>query len=184
MTLYDYPLDSGDDSSDEDLSETAKSLHTQTASTSVIHPPPTRSLLIILAFARRPGKEISMPLGYRAAIDRLRIASPSTYHPPLPSEIPSLSPPPSLLPSLSRKRSTSPSPPLPSSVSPLLPPTTVPSPPDHIESIGDDIETLCASLASVMQETMTFRARVGSLKQHDVITRESLRTTRGRLTRS
>ncbi|GKD74188.1 hypothetical protein Tco_1332470, partial [Tanacetum coccineum] len=51
-TLYDYPLDSGDDSSDEDLSETAKSLHTQTASTSVIHPPPTRSLLIILAFAR------------------------------------------------------------------------------------------------------------------------------------
>ncbi|GKE53133.1 hypothetical protein Tco_1488289 [Tanacetum coccineum] len=27
-TLYGYPLDSGDDSSDENLSETAKSLHT------------------------------------------------------------------------------------------------------------------------------------------------------------
>ncbi|GKB94482.1 hypothetical protein Tco_0980619 [Tanacetum coccineum] len=26
--LYNYPLDSGNDSSDEDLSETAKSLHT------------------------------------------------------------------------------------------------------------------------------------------------------------
>ncbi|GKC44776.1 hypothetical protein Tco_1062498 [Tanacetum coccineum] len=30
--LYGYPLDSGHDSSDEDLSVTAKSLHTQTAS--------------------------------------------------------------------------------------------------------------------------------------------------------
>nr|GEV57768.1 hypothetical protein [Tanacetum cinerariifolium] len=39
--LYGYPLDSGDDSSDEDLSETAKSLHTQIVSTSVVHPPPT-----------------------------------------------------------------------------------------------------------------------------------------------
>ncbi|GJR00900.1 hypothetical protein Tco_0523884 [Tanacetum coccineum] len=39
--LYGYPLDSGDDSSDEDLSETAESLHTQTASTLVVHPPPT-----------------------------------------------------------------------------------------------------------------------------------------------
>ncbi|GJR37349.1 hypothetical protein Tco_1213033 [Tanacetum coccineum] len=29
--LYGYQLDSGDDSSDEDLSETADSLHTQTA---------------------------------------------------------------------------------------------------------------------------------------------------------
>ncbi|GKF23713.1 hypothetical protein Tco_0076035 [Tanacetum coccineum] len=29
--LYSYLLDSGDDSSDEDLSETAESLHTQTA---------------------------------------------------------------------------------------------------------------------------------------------------------
>ncbi|GJT72577.1 hypothetical protein Tco_1031863 [Tanacetum coccineum] len=30
-TLYSYLLDSGDDSSDEDLSETAELLHTQTA---------------------------------------------------------------------------------------------------------------------------------------------------------
>nr|GEV01231.1 hypothetical protein [Tanacetum cinerariifolium] len=42
--LYGYPLDSSDDSSDEDLSETAKSLHTQIALTLVVHPPPTRSL--------------------------------------------------------------------------------------------------------------------------------------------
>nr|GFD48170.1 hypothetical protein [Tanacetum cinerariifolium] len=39
--LYGYPLDSGDNSSNEDLSETAESLHTQTASTLVVHPPHT-----------------------------------------------------------------------------------------------------------------------------------------------
>ncbi|GJZ45565.1 hypothetical protein Tco_0593161 [Tanacetum coccineum] len=39
--LYGYPLDSGDDSSDEVLSETVKSLHTLTALTLVVHPPPT-----------------------------------------------------------------------------------------------------------------------------------------------
>ncbi|GJX09000.1 ribonuclease H-like domain-containing protein [Tanacetum coccineum] len=44
--LYGYLLDSGDDSSDEDLSETAKSLHT--------HAPPTRPLPTSPAFARRP----------------------------------------------------------------------------------------------------------------------------------
>ncbi|GJT58820.1 hypothetical protein Tco_1002353 [Tanacetum coccineum] len=37
---YSYPLNSGDDSSDEDLSGTAKSLHTQTTSTLVVHPLP------------------------------------------------------------------------------------------------------------------------------------------------
>ncbi|GKA41302.1 hypothetical protein Tco_0733895 [Tanacetum coccineum] len=89
--LYNYPLDSGNDSSDEDM-----------------------------------------------------IASPSTCHPLLPSEIPSLSSPPSLLtsssssppsllPSLSHKRSTSPSPSLPSSVSPSPPPTAAPPPTKHIK---------------------------------------------------
>ncbi|GKF42467.1 hypothetical protein Tco_0125809, partial [Tanacetum coccineum] len=105
----------------------------------------------------------------------------------LPSEIPSLSSPPSLLPSSSppspsllpsssgkRSRSPSPSPPL----------TAVPPPPEHIESVGNDIKTMRASLASAMQETMTPLARVGSLEQHDMVTRESLRITRGRLTRS
>ncbi|GJX76995.1 hypothetical protein Tco_0323806, partial [Tanacetum coccineum] len=67
--LYGYPLDSSDDSSDEDLSETAKSLHTQTALTLVVHPPPTRPLPTNCAFARLPRKEISMPLGYEAAMD-------------------------------------------------------------------------------------------------------------------
>ncbi|GJY46623.1 hypothetical protein Tco_0435686 [Tanacetum coccineum] len=64
--LYGYPLDSGDESSYKDLSETVESLHTQTASTSVVHPPPTRPLPTSPALARRPGKEISMPLGYRS----------------------------------------------------------------------------------------------------------------------
>ncbi|GJZ01947.1 hypothetical protein Tco_0519908 [Tanacetum coccineum] len=40
-TLYGLRLDSSNDSSNEDLSETAESLHTQTASTSVVHLPPT-----------------------------------------------------------------------------------------------------------------------------------------------
>nr|GEX84018.1 reverse transcriptase domain-containing protein [Tanacetum cinerariifolium] len=129
-----------------------------------------------------------MLLGYRATMDRWRTTSPSTRHLLLPSDIPSLSSPPSLLtssslpsppllllPSSSRKRSRSPSPSL---------PTAVPPPPEHIESIGDDKETLCASLAYAMQETMTLRARVRSLEQHDLVTRESLRIARGRITRS
>ncbi|GJY36905.1 hypothetical protein Tco_0422283 [Tanacetum coccineum] len=125
-------------------------------------------------------------------MNRWRAASPSTYHLLLPSEIPSSSsPPPSLLPSSSCKRSRSLSPSLPSLVSPSPPPTAVPPPPTavppppkHIELVGDDIETLRASLASSIQKTMTLRARVGSLEQHDVITRESLRIARGRFTRS
>ncbi|GJT53461.1 hypothetical protein Tco_0988515 [Tanacetum coccineum] len=109
-----------------------------------------------------------MPLGYKEAMDRWRAAPPSTCYPLLPSEIPSSSsppsllpssssPPPSLLPSSSRKRSISPS----------------PSPPaEHIESVGDDIETLRASLASAMQQTMTLFARVRLLEQHDMEVRE------------
>ncbi|GJR10236.1 hypothetical protein Tco_0792888 [Tanacetum coccineum] len=179
--LYGYPLDSGDDSSDEDLSETAKSLHTQTASTSVVYPPPTRPLPISHPISPQPGKEISMPLGYRETMDRWRTASPSTYHPLLPSQIPSLSsppslltssslPPPSFLSSSSHKRSRSPLPSLPPSVSPSPPPppTAVPPPPEHIESVRDGIETLRASLESAMLETMTLRARVRSVEQHDV----------------
>ncbi|GJV55898.1 hypothetical protein Tco_1456903 [Tanacetum coccineum] len=94
---YSYPLDSRDDSSEEDLSETAKSLHTQTTLTSVVHLPPTRPLPTSPAFARRSRKEISMPLGYKAAVNQWRAASPSTCHPLLSSKIPSLSSPPSLL---------------------------------------------------------------------------------------
>ncbi|GJW38823.1 hypothetical protein Tco_0064668 [Tanacetum coccineum] len=56
--LYGYPLDFGDDLSDEDLSEIAESLHTQTALTLVVHSPPTRPLPTSPAFARRSGKEI------------------------------------------------------------------------------------------------------------------------------
>ncbi|GJW06044.1 hypothetical protein Tco_1568467 [Tanacetum coccineum] len=131
-----------------------------------------------------------MPLGYRAAMDRWRTASPSTCHPLLPLEIPSLSSPPSLLPPSSRNRPRSPSQSLPPSVSlslsplPSPPPTAVPPQPEHVESIGDDIETLRASLASAMQEIMTLRTRVGSLDQHDVVTQESLRIARGMITRS
>ncbi|GJT62591.1 hypothetical protein Tco_1006124 [Tanacetum coccineum] len=46
--LYVYPRDSGDDSSDENLSDTTESLHTQSTSTSVVHPSPTQSLSISL----------------------------------------------------------------------------------------------------------------------------------------
>ncbi|GKF51495.1 hypothetical protein Tco_0147962, partial [Tanacetum coccineum] len=99
--LSGYLLDSGDDSSNKDLSESVESLPTQTASTSVVHPPPTRSIPTSPAFARRPGKEIPMPLGYRAAMDRWKAAPPSIGHPLLPSEMPSSSSPPSLLPSSS-----------------------------------------------------------------------------------
>ncbi|GJW89904.1 hypothetical protein Tco_0167457 [Tanacetum coccineum] len=77
----------------------------------------------------------------------------------------SSSPPPSLLPSSSCKRSRSPSPSLASSVSPSTPTTVVPPTPEHVESVGDNIETLRASLASAIQETMTLRAR-----DHTVIT--------------
>ncbi|GKG32044.1 hypothetical protein Tco_0426994, partial [Tanacetum coccineum] len=57
---------------------------------------------------------------------------------------------------------------------PSPPPPAVPPSPEHIDQVGDDIETLCASLTSAMQEMMTLRARVGLLEQHDVVTRDSL----------
>ncbi|GJW10386.1 hypothetical protein Tco_1576213 [Tanacetum coccineum] len=119
--LYDYPLDFGDDSLDEDLSDTAESLHTQSASTSVVHPSPTRSLSTSLVLASQPGKENPVPLGYRAAMNRWRATSLSTWYPLLSSE----------LPSSSRKRSRT--------FSPSLPPS-VPPPLEHIESVGDNIE--------------------------------------------
>ncbi|GJR64175.1 hypothetical protein Tco_0010240 [Tanacetum coccineum] len=119
--LHCYPLDSGDDSSDEDLSETSESLHTQTTSTSVVHPPSTR---------------------------------------PLPTS-----------PALPRSRSPSPS--------PLV---AVPSPPEHVKSNGDDIETLRTSLPFTIQETMTLHARVGLFEQHDVVTQDPLRIASGRIT--
>ncbi|GKE24585.1 hypothetical protein Tco_1436097 [Tanacetum coccineum] len=138
--LYGYPLDFGDDLSNEDLSETAESLHTQTASTSIVHPPPNRPLPTSPTLARRPRKQISMPLGYKAAMDQWRAALPSTCHSLLPSKIPSLSSPPSILPPSSHKRSISPSPSLPSPVTSSPLPTAVPSPPEHIKSVADNIE--------------------------------------------
>ncbi|GJX60465.1 hypothetical protein Tco_0291855 [Tanacetum coccineum] len=101
-----------------------------------------------LAFARRPGKEISMPLGYRSAIDRWRAAPLSTWYPLLPSKSPSSSSPPSLFPSssslspslltsLSHKRSRSPSPSPPPSRAQLY------SPPHRFE-IGESSATAIA----------------------------------------
>nr|GEU32438.1 hypothetical protein [Tanacetum cinerariifolium] len=119
--LYDYPLDYGNDSSDEDLSDTAESLHTQSDSTSVVHPSYTRSLPTSHVLISQPRKEILMPLGYRAAINRW-IAAPSfTWYPLLSSE----------LPSLSRKRSR-----------PLSPsiPLSVPPSPEHMKSVRDNIK--------------------------------------------
>ncbi|GJR78931.1 hypothetical protein Tco_0149716 [Tanacetum coccineum] len=96
-----------------------------------------------------------MPLGYREAMDRWRVAPLSTWYPLLPSEILLPSPPPAAIPPL-----------------------------EHIESVGDDIETMRASLASDMQEMMTLHARVGLLEQHDIVTQDSLRIARGRITQS
>ncbi|GJZ26735.1 hypothetical protein Tco_0570988 [Tanacetum coccineum] len=49
----------------------------------------------------------------------------------------------------------------------------VPPPPlEHIESVGDDIETLRARLTSAELETVTLRARVESLEQYDGVTRD------------
>nr|GEW59196.1 hypothetical protein [Tanacetum cinerariifolium] len=121
--LYGYPLDSSDDSSDEDLSETAESLHTQTVSTLIVHPPPTRSLPTSHVLASQLRKEIPMPLGYRAAINRWRTEPLSTWYLLLPLE----------LPSSSRKRYRPLSPSLP-------PPIAVSPPPEHIESVGDNLE--------------------------------------------
>ncbi|GKG49416.1 hypothetical protein Tco_0515868, partial [Tanacetum coccineum] len=89
--LYGYPLDSGDDSSDEDLSDSAELLHTQSTSASVVHPPPTRSLSTSLVLASQPGKEIPMPLGYRATMNQWRVALSSNWYPILSSKLPSLS---------------------------------------------------------------------------------------------
>ncbi|GKD85337.1 hypothetical protein Tco_1356491 [Tanacetum coccineum] len=119
--LYGYPLDSGDDSTGEDLSETAESPHTQTALTSVVHPSPTRSLPTSPILSSQPKKEIPMPLGYRAAMNRWRAAPSSTWYPLLSSE----------LPSSSCKRSRPPSPSLPPSL---------PQSPEHMKSVGDNIE--------------------------------------------
>ncbi|GKE04744.1 hypothetical protein Tco_1396762, partial [Tanacetum coccineum] len=92
-----YSLDSDidsdpleDDSPDEDLTETAESLHTQTVLTSVVHPPP-----LLLPSSSLPPPSLL----------------PSSSSPP-PSLLPSSSsPPPSLLPSSSsHKRFRSPSP--------------------------------------------------------------------------
>nr|GEY10346.1 hypothetical protein [Tanacetum cinerariifolium] len=153
MALYCYPLDSGDDLSDEDLSKTTESLHIQTASTSVVHPPHNRPLPTSPTFACRPGKEIPMPLGYRQPW----IDEEMHHHPP---------------------RSRSPSPSLPPLVSPSPPLELVPPPLEHVESLGDNIKTLRVSLEYAIKETMTLRARVRLLKQHDVITRDSLRIAR------
>ncbi|GKC67205.1 reverse transcriptase domain-containing protein [Tanacetum coccineum] len=111
--LYSYPLDSGNNSSNDDLRETDESVHTHTASTLVIYSPPIQPLLTSPAFTCQPGKEILT-------------SPPSPCHLLLPSEIPSSSP--SLLPSSSRKRPRSPSPP----PSPPVSPSSLPSPPPAV----------------------------------------------------
>nr|GEV95726.1 hypothetical protein [Tanacetum cinerariifolium]GEV96173.1 hypothetical protein [Tanacetum cinerariifolium] len=167
--------------SEEDLSETAKSLHTQTSSTLVVHPPPTRPLPTSLDFSRRPKKEILMPLGYRAVMDRWRAASSSTCHPLFSSKIPSSTSPPSLLPSSSsppplllppssRKRSKSPSPSPPPLVSPSpLPspaPTTIPPPTEHIEKIRDGARTRRTDMTEQDMETSRARVKEGKVAEN------------------
>nr|GEX15892.1 hypothetical protein [Tanacetum cinerariifolium]GEX18317.1 hypothetical protein [Tanacetum cinerariifolium] len=121
--FFGYPLDSGNDSLDKDLSKTVESLYTQTASTLDLHSPPTQPVPTSPAFSRRPGTEI--PTSPPSLL-------PSSSSPPsLLQSSSSLLP--SLLPSSSHKRPRSPSPPPLSLVSPsplLLSP--LPSPPAAI----------------------------------------------------
>ncbi|GJV94716.1 hypothetical protein Tco_1546293 [Tanacetum coccineum] len=95
----------GNDSSDEDVTEATKSLHTQTALTLVVQPPLTRPHLQALLLSPSP--------------------------PPL---------------------------------------VVSPPPPERVESIEDDVETLCARLTSAEQETVTLHARVETLEQHNKVT--------------
>ncbi|GJT98624.1 hypothetical protein Tco_1094142 [Tanacetum coccineum] len=198
---------SKDDSPGQDQTETAESLPTQITLTSVVHlPPPSLfpsssspppSLLpsssspppLLLPSSSLPPPSL-LPSSSLPPPSLL----PSSSSPP-PSLLPSSSssPPPSLLSSSSRKRSRSPSPlpsltvPLPPPAVPLpppavpLPPTVVP--PEHIESVGDDVKTLHARLTFDEQGSVTLRAKVESLEQHDVVTSESLRIARGGITR-
>nr|GEZ70469.1 hypothetical protein [Tanacetum cinerariifolium] len=46
----------------------------QSTSTSVVHSPPTQFLPTSFVLASQPGKEILMPLGYRAVMNRWRAA--------------------------------------------------------------------------------------------------------------
>nr|GEV65200.1 reverse transcriptase domain-containing protein [Tanacetum cinerariifolium]GEW84283.1 reverse transcriptase domain-containing protein [Tanacetum cinerariifolium]GEW85471.1 reverse transcriptase domain-containing protein [Tanacetum cinerariifolium] len=151
LALYGYQLDYGDDSSDEDLSETAEDLdatrlqssHGLMESYITFHLSSTiyiRYIIIIIT---------------TTTLDIIIFTTTITFT------------------SSSRKRSRSPSP---------SPPSAPLPPPEHIESVGDDIETLRTSLASSMRETMILRAIVGLLEQHNVVTRDSLRIVRGRIT--
>ncbi|GKB91391.1 hypothetical protein Tco_0963663 [Tanacetum coccineum] len=137
---------SGDDLSDEDLTETAEPLPIQTTLTLVVHPPPP-SLF--------PSSSLLPPS-----------LLPSSFSPPpslLPSSSQKRSRSPSLVPPLAV--------PLPPLAVPLpppavpLPPLAVPLPPskvlpERIESVGDDVETLRARLTSSEQETVTLHDRL------------------------
>nr|GEZ82243.1 hypothetical protein [Tanacetum cinerariifolium] len=107
-----------DDSLDEDMIATAKSLPGQTALSPIVRPLPTRPLPTIYANILRLGQEIPLP----------------------PSASSLSSPPPSLLPSSSLE------------------------------------------MTSSEQETMTLHARVETLEQHDMVTQDSLRFVRDRIT--
>ncbi|GJU77177.1 hypothetical protein Tco_1274247 [Tanacetum coccineum] len=86
LALHGYPLDSGNDSLDEDLSETAESLHTQTASTSVIPSLPSPPLPL-LPSSSSPSSSLLPSLSYK------RSKSPSPSPPPSVSPSPLPSPP-------------------------------------------------------------------------------------------
>nr|GEU92551.1 reverse transcriptase domain-containing protein [Tanacetum cinerariifolium] len=94
-------------------------------------------------------------------------ASTSVDHPPSTQPLPTIhafaqipsssSSPPSLLPSSSPPPS-------------LLPSSSLVPPPEHIESVGDNIDFLSASLEYAMEEMMS--TIVGLLEQHDVVERQ------------
>ncbi|GJT63473.1 hypothetical protein Tco_1007006 [Tanacetum coccineum] len=179
LALYGYPLDSGNDLSDEDLSETIESLHTQTAPTSVVLSPPTCPLSTSSTFARRSGKKI---------LTSPPSLLPSSSSPPS-LLLSSSSPPLSLLLSSSRKRSRSPSPSLPPSVSPSplplpplplpLPAVVPPPPPERIESVRDAIACYQAKYAkSCLERSHERQTADGALKTD--MTEQDIKTLHAR----
>ncbi|GJS87738.1 reverse transcriptase domain-containing protein [Tanacetum coccineum] len=148
--------------------ETAESLHTQTASTLVVHPPPTRPLSTSSAIVLRPGQEIPFPSSFSPPhyfchhhlvrdLDRLHHHHQSP--PPL-----SVLPPPSIVPPPS---------------STLLPP-----PPEHVESVADDIETMHARLIYAEQETLRAVYAEQEVRElQDFRTGDGVRTQRAMMTK-
>ncbi|GKB42541.1 hypothetical protein Tco_0887483 [Tanacetum coccineum] len=161
-TLFGYSPDSDldsepteDDSSDEDMIETAESPQTRTALTSFVQPPLVRQS----PSATSPSLP---PPSVLPSSSHKRSRSPS---PPLSL----VSPPP-------------PPPPPVALVALMLVLPMDELSPERIESVEDDVETLRARLAYAEYENVALRVKVETLEQHNEVTRDLLKIAKGRIT--